>query len=68
MTLLLVVTLTVAGIGVHLAYRNPRLGAAILVGLGTATVLYVVWQIDPSLTPTTVDVPQKRSGVSSDSP
>ncbi len=49
MTLPLIVALALAGVGVYIAYRNPRMGAAILVGLGIVTVLYLVWDKDPSV-------------------
>lgn len=51
MTLLLIVALALAGVGVYVAYRNPRLGAAILVGLGILTALYLLWDKDPSVFP-----------------
>lgn len=54
MTLLLIVALALAGAGVYCAYRNPRLGAAMLVGLGIVTVLYLVWEKDPSVFPANV--------------
>lgn len=54
MTLLLIVALALAGAGVYIAYRNPRLGAAILVGLGILTALYLVWEKDPSVFQTSV--------------
>jgi hypothetical protein len=54
MTLPLIVALALAGIGVYIAYRNPRLGAAILVGLGILTALYMVWEKDPSVFQTSV--------------
>lgn len=49
MILPLVVALALGGVGVYIAYRNPRLGAAILVGLGIVTVLYLIWEKDPSV-------------------
>ncbi|MDX3516117.1 hypothetical protein PV755_45730 [Streptomyces caniscabiei] len=55
MTLLLIVALMLGGIGVYIAYRNPKLGAAILVGLGIVTVLYIIWEKDPTVFQT--DVP-----------
>ncbi|WP_329332683.1 hypothetical protein OG252_51950 [Streptomyces sp. NBC_01352] len=54
MTLPLIVALALGGVGVYIAYRNPRLGAAILVGLGIVTVLYLIWDKDPSVFQTTV--------------
>lgn len=52
MSLLLVVALALGGVGVYIAYRDPKLGAAILVGLGVITVLYLIWRNDPSLSQT----------------
>ncbi|GGN45853.1 hypothetical protein [Streptomyces fuscichromogenes] len=54
MTLVLVVALALAGGGVYIAYRNPRMGAAILVGLGILTALYLVCEKDPSVLQTSV--------------
>lgn len=52
MTLLpFVVALAIAGVGVYAAYRNPALGAAILVGVGILGVLYVVLATDPTVFP-----------------
>ncbi|GHE14152.1 hypothetical protein GCM10010339_83750 [Streptomyces alanosinicus] len=49
MTLPLIVALALAGVSVYISYRNPRLGAAILVGLGILTALYMVLEKDPSV-------------------
>lgn len=49
MSLLFIVTFVLAGVGVYIAYRDPKLGAAILVGLGIVTVLFLIWEKDPSL-------------------
>ncbi|WP_151775792.1 hypothetical protein [Streptomyces abyssomicinicus] len=49
MTLPLIVALALGGVGVFIAYRNPQLGTALLVGLGVITVLYLVWEKDPSV-------------------
>ncbi|NKQ28986.1 hypothetical protein [Streptomyces galbus] len=54
MSLLLVVAFALGGLGVYLAYRDPKLGGAILVGLGIVTLLYLIWQNDPSLSQTGV--------------
>jgi hypothetical protein len=40
----LTVALALAGAGVYAAYRNPNLGAALLVGIAILTALYVVWE------------------------
>ncbi|MFD5588831.1 hypothetical protein ACFWII_34125 [Streptomyces sp. NPDC127063] len=48
MTLTLIVVLTLGGLGVYIAYRNPQLGAALLVGLAVITTLYVILEKDPS--------------------
>jgi hypothetical protein len=45
----LIVALALGGVGAYIAYRNPQMGAALLVGLGVITVLYVVWEKDPSV-------------------
>ncbi|WSB58621.1 hypothetical protein OIE90_33540 (plasmid) [Streptomyces cellulosae] len=49
MTLALIVALVLGGVGVHIAYRDPKLGAAILVGLAIVGTLYIVWEKDPSV-------------------
>ncbi|MEU9756987.1 hypothetical protein AB0D90_28285 [Streptomyces althioticus] len=49
MSLLLIFALVLAGVGVYMSYRDPKLGAAILVGLGIVTVLFLIWEKDPSL-------------------
>jgi hypothetical protein len=48
-TLPLIVALALAGAGVCAAYRNPNLGAALLVGVAILTALYVVWEKDLSV-------------------
>jgi hypothetical protein len=48
-TLPLIVALALGGAGVYIAYRNPKLGAAILVGLAVIGTLYLVWEKDPSV-------------------
>lgn len=55
MTLALIVALVLGGVGVYMAYRDPKLGSAILVGLAIVGTLYVVWEKDPSVFET--DVP-----------
>ncbi|MEU6688478.1 hypothetical protein [Streptomyces sp. NPDC046832] len=49
MTLPLIVALVLGGLGVYVAYKNPKLGAALLVGLGVITVLYLIWEKDPTV-------------------
>ncbi|MGW0630490.1 hypothetical protein [Streptomyces sp. NPDC002758] len=49
MTLPFIVALALGAAGVYIAYRIPQLGAAILVGLGIVTVLFLVWEKDPSV-------------------
>ncbi|GAB2966106.1 hypothetical protein GCM10027075_77360 [Streptomyces heilongjiangensis] len=49
MTLPLIVALVLGGLGVYVAYRNPKLGGALLVGLGIITVLYIIWEKDPTV-------------------
>lgn len=61
MTLFAIVVLALAGVGVYLAYTNPRLGGAILVGVAIITVLWLIG--DPSTFPT-----QPGLGTSSSTP
>lgn len=49
MTLPLIVALTLGGVGVYVAYRNPKLGVALMVGLAIITTLYIIWEKDPSV-------------------
>ncbi|MFM9625051.1 hypothetical protein ACKI14_44925 [Streptomyces turgidiscabies] len=49
MALALIVALVLGGLGVYVAYQNPKLGAALLVGLGIVTVLYIIWDKDPTV-------------------
>ncbi|MGW6927527.1 hypothetical protein ACWGA9_40770 [Streptomyces sp. NPDC054950] len=49
MTLALIVALVLGGLGVYVAYQNPKLGGALLVGLGIITVLYIIWEKDPTV-------------------
>ncbi|MFJ9662874.1 hypothetical protein ACIRPR_33605 [Streptomyces griseoflavus] len=51
-TLPLIVVLALSGVGVYAAYRNPKLGAALLVGIGILTGLYIVLEKDPGMFPT----------------
>ena len=51
MTLFAIVVLALAGVGVYLAYKNPKLGGAILVGVAIITVLWLIGK-DPSTVPT----------------
>jgi len=37
-----IVLLLVGGIAVYIAYRDPRMGAAILVGVGVVGLLYML--------------------------
>jgi hypothetical protein len=46
-----IVALALAGAGVYVAYRNPALGTAILVGVGIMGLLYVVLATDPTVFP-----------------
>ncbi|WP_146232377.1 hypothetical protein [Streptomyces sp. NWU49] len=45
----LIVALALAGVGVYAAYRDPKLGTALLVGFAIITVLYVIWEKDPTV-------------------
>ncbi|WP_327686417.1 hypothetical protein [Streptomyces sp. NBC_00467] len=48
MMLTLIVALAFGGAAVHAAYRNEKLGPAIVVGLTVVIVFYVVMDKDPS--------------------
>lgn len=50
-TLPFLVALILGGAGVYVAYRNPNLGAALLVGVAILTGLYVVLEKDPNVFP-----------------
>ncbi|MDQ0753999.1 hypothetical protein QF034_008230 [Streptomyces africanus] len=50
-TLPFIVALILGGAGVYAAYRNPNLGAALLVGVAILTGLYVVLEKDPTVFP-----------------
>lgn len=65
MTLTLIVVLTLGGLGVYIAYRNPKLGAALLVGLAVITTLYVILEKDPSAFKTDSPAPSAPTQVSS---
>ncbi|MFJ4805990.1 hypothetical protein [Streptomyces murinus] len=58
MTLFVVVALTLAGLGVYCAYKDPKLGAALLVGIAILTVLWLVVERD---TPTSSPTPESSS-------
>lgn len=49
MIVALIVALALEGVGVFIAYRDPKLGASILVGLAIITVLYLIWEKDPTV-------------------
>lgn len=68
MSLFLIVALALGGVGVYIAYRDPKLGAAILVGLAIVTALYLIWQNDPSLTQTVVPPTSSSVPVQAPSP
>lgn len=51
MTLFAIVVLALAGVGVYLAYKNPQLGGALLVGIAIVTVLWLIGE-DPFVDPT----------------
>jgi hypothetical protein len=48
-TLPLIVAFALGGVAVYISYRNPQMGAALLVGLGVVTVLHLIWEKDPSV-------------------
>ncbi len=62
MTLFSIVVLSLAGVGVYLAYKNPTLGAALLVGVAIITVLWLIGR-DTSAIPS-----QPGLGTSSSTP
>jgi hypothetical protein len=53
-SLFLIVALVLGGLGVYVTYRDPKWGTPILVGVAIITVLYIVWDHDPSGTSTDV--------------
>lgn len=56
MTLFVVVALALAGVGVYCAYKDPKLGAALLVGIAILTVLWLVVERDtPSSFPSATE-------------
>ncbi|MGW1903058.1 hypothetical protein ACWCQB_38115 [Streptomyces hirsutus] len=57
MTLVLIVVLALGGLGVYVAYQNPKLGGALLVGLAVVTALYLILEKDPSVFETDSPVP-----------
>ncbi|MEV7210954.1 MULTISPECIES: hypothetical protein [unclassified Streptomyces] len=69
MALALIVVLALGGLGVYVAYQNPKLGTALLVGLAVVTTLYLISEKDPSVFETDSPVPsapvQTPSGTSS---
>lgn len=48
MSLFAIVALALAGVGVYITYKNPKLGGAILVGIAIITLLWLIG--DPSET------------------
>ncbi|MFF1604821.1 hypothetical protein ACFVYV_46880 [Streptomyces mirabilis] len=51
MSLFAIVALSLAGLGVYCAYKNPKLGAAILVGTAILTAFYLVVEKDQTSSP-----------------
>ncbi|MFD3479883.1 hypothetical protein [Streptomyces sp. NPDC058695] len=49
MTLMLIVGLALGGAAVYAAYRDQKLGAAIVVGLTVVTVFFLLMDRDPSV-------------------
>jgi hypothetical protein len=54
MMLMLIVGLALGGAAVYAAYRDQKLGAAIVVGLTVVTVFFLLMDRDPSAMPQTV--------------
>ena len=52
MSLFAIVALALAGLGVYCAYKNPKLGAAILVGIAVLTVVYLIGEEESTSIPT----------------
>lgn len=55
-TLFIIVALALAGVGVYITRCDPKWGTPILVGIAIITVLYLLWDHDPSRSQT-VDPP-----------
>jgi hypothetical protein len=55
--LTLLVFLALGGVAVYVAYRNQALGAALLVGVGVVTLLYLVAANPPEPRPATPPSP-----------
>lgn len=49
MTLLLIVALAIGSAVAYIAYKNPRAGVAIGLGIAAVTLLYLIWEKDPSV-------------------
>ncbi|MFB6931259.1 hypothetical protein [Streptomyces chartreusis] len=60
-TLALIVVLALGGVGMYVAYRNPQLGAAILVGIAIVTALYLVLEKDSTAFPKSEPPPPSTS-------
>ncbi|MFC8350969.1 hypothetical protein [Streptomyces sp. NPDC057280] len=48
MTTFAILALALAGLGVYLAYNNPKLGAAILVGAAIFTLMWLIGEDKPT--------------------
>ncbi|MFB6643765.1 hypothetical protein ACFCYF_41785 [Streptomyces chartreusis] len=60
-TLALIVVLTLGGVGVYAAYNNPKLGAALAVGVAIVTALYLVLEKHPTVFPRSEPPPPTTS-------
>ncbi|MFI1245027.1 hypothetical protein [Enterococcus casseliflavus] len=63
MTVFGIVALSLAGLGIYLAYKNPKLGAAIVVGTAIVTALWLITDQDSSSADPHQPVPSTTSPV-----
>ncbi|MEU6067705.1 hypothetical protein ABZ864_25405 [Streptomyces sp. NPDC047082] len=61
-TLFIIVALALAGVGTYITRRDPKWGTPILVGIAIITVLYLVWDHDPSRSQTVDPPPTSTAG------
>ncbi|MFD7078457.1 hypothetical protein ACFV9G_29900, partial [Nocardioides sp. NPDC059952] len=63
MTLFTIVAMSLAGVAVYWAYKNPKLGASLLVGAGILAAVYLIGQQDASQAPLQAPAPAASSSV-----